>query len=51
MKKKAANLPRGESRNPEEKVVEPEARKESWLKRMLRNTREARGRPDPKRKP
>ncbi|MBN1237090.1 MAG: hypothetical protein JXB36_01240 [Gammaproteobacteria bacterium] len=51
MKKKPANMPRGESMNPEERVVETEARKESWLKRLLRSARQDKGRPDPNRKP
>jgi hypothetical protein len=51
MKKKPANMPRGESLNPEERVVESEARKESWLKKLIRNTRQSKGRPDPNRKP
>lgn len=51
MKKKPANMPRGDSMNPEERGVEPAARKESWLKKLLRNTRESKGRPAPQRKP
>lgn len=50
MKRKPANLPRGDSMNPEERVVEQDARKESWLTKILRNTRQAKGRPQPDRK-
>jgi len=50
MKRKPANLPRGESMNPEERAVEEDARRESWVTKMLRHARLAKGRPDPERK-
>lgn len=51
MRKKPANMPRGKSMNPEERVVESEARKESWLKKLLRTTRQDKGKPEPPKKP
>lgn len=33
--------------NPEERAVEQDARRESWLTKILRNTRLSRGRPSP----
>jgi hypothetical protein len=50
VKRKPANLPRGKSMNPEERAVEEDARKETWLTKILRNTRLAKGRPAPDRK-
>lgn len=47
MKRKPANLPHGQSMNPQERVVEKEAKRESWLRKILRNTKEARARPAP----
>lgn len=47
MKRKAANLPQGQSMNPVERVVEREARRESWVTKILRHARLATGRPPP----
>lgn len=51
MKKKPANMQRGKSMNPEERGVQSAVEKESWLKKIIRNTRQAKGRPEPKEKP
>ena len=51
MEKKPANMPRGPSMNPEERAVPASAQKESWLKKILRNARLAKGRPAPDKKP
>ncbi len=48
--KKAANRERGDSMNPEERVVEDEARRESWVKKVRRTLRLSRAKPDPARK-
>lgn len=45
MKRKPANLPRGQSMNPEERAVEEDARREPWLTKILRHARLAKGRP------
>src|SRR5690606_31881011 len=50
MKRKPANLPRGDSMNAEERAVEQDARRESWLTKILRNTRLAKGRPPPRKR-
>jgi len=50
MKRKPGNLPRGESMNPEERGVEQDAVKESWLTKIRRHARLAKGRPAPERK-
>jgi hypothetical protein len=50
VKKKPANMPRGKSMNPEERAVENDARRESWLTKILRNTRQSKGRPSPEKK-
>lgn len=50
MKRKAANLPRGKSMNPEERVVEKDAETESWVTKLLRHARLAKGRPEPGKK-
>jgi hypothetical protein len=48
VKKKPANMPKGESMNPEERAVESDARRESWLTKIIRNARQSKGRPAPK---
>ena len=50
MKRKPANLPKGKSMNPEERVVEREALKESWLTKLRRHARLTKGRPGPEHK-
>lgn len=47
MKRKPANLPRGQSMNPEERGVEQDAMRESWVTKLLRHARLAKGRPAP----
>ena len=49
MTEKPANRPRGESMNPEERVVEQAASKESWVTKLRRHARLAKGRPAPDR--